>query len=166
MTDDVTIPSKVEVDIDNLDRFDDHVAIAPAEPLEVVYRNDKTFRSRTATVHGFTAAGEPLVLDDNARKLVVARHSEHANETIDRVRTLEATDEPRGPFSPAPPGLVAVYRDGSRAPVVFYDVYGRAVTVDFDDQVRQLMLPEHDEEVVRFESTLAGEVITGSETDA
>lgn len=165
MTDDVTVSNKVEVGIDNLDRFDDHVAVAPAEPLEAVYYNEKTSHHRTATVHGFTAAGQPLVLDSIAHKLVPVHQGAHINETVQNIRTLTLTDEPRGPFTPAPTGLVVVYHDGSRAPVVFYDVYGRAVTVDFDDQVRRLMLPERDDGMVRFESTLAGERIGSGGAD-
>lgn len=141
---------------------DNHVAIAPAEPLEVVYRQDEPFRSRTEAVHGFTAEGEPLVLDKVRCKLVPASENKRSAETVDSIRRREITNEPRAPFVPAPPGLVAVYQDGSRAPVVFYDVYGRAVTVDFDDQARRLMLPEYTEELVRFESTLQGEAITGA----
>lgn len=56
-----------------------------------------------------------------------------------------------GPFTAAPAVLVAVFADGREGPVLFYDLHGRAVLMDPDDVLCDLVLAETVADVVRVE---------------
>lgn len=156
MTDEVTIIDRIEVDIDGLSKFDDHAALPPAEPLEAVFVNAKIHTRRTLTVHGFTAAGHPLVLDPVGHKLVRVWSAATQAERFERIqRRATSTDSPVGPFTPAPPGMVAVFDDGTRDPVVFYDAHGRPVLIDREKKSRELYLITEDESLIAIEGNPA-----------
>lgn len=154
MTDEVTITDRIEVDTEGLSKFEDHAAIPAAEPLEAVFKDKKTHVHRKLTVHGFTAAGHALVLDTSrsGHRLLRVWEAAQTGEVFQRIQRRSTTPTAAtGPFTPAPPGLYAVLGDEIRVPVVFYDVGGRPVIIDADEQSRALYLASEDEGLVRIE---------------
>ena len=152
MTDEIVIVDRVQVDIGELGEFAhefaQHAAIPVSEPLQAVYVNRGGSR-RVCTVYGFTANGQPLVLNDDGTRLVTVWGLKSVQQQF---LGVQRPDNPplTGPFTPAPAGLVAVFQDGRKVPVVFYDVHGRAVLLGEDDH-RNLYLAEEDEALVRIE---------------
>lgn len=146
MTDEVAIIDRVQVDVAGVGDLNTYAAIPVSEPLHAVYAGTGRGRSHTREVYGFTASGDPLVLNDDGTRLVPAW-----KENGQRYR-VERPDNPplRGPFSAAPAGMFAVFHDGRRMPVVFYDVHGRAVLIGNDDD-RSLYLAVEDTEFARIE---------------
>lgn len=140
MTDEVTIIDRVQVEVENLNKLDDHVAIPSAEHIEAIYQNTKTGMTRSARVHGFTADRRALVLAPTGASLTPVRQGAEPDEKFLRLRTVDHDSEPRGPFTPAPPGLYALYGNGKKTPIVYYDVYGRPVVIDAEKHSRQLSL--------------------------
>lgn len=129
----VTIIGPVGVDISggDLNTLGGHAAIAPAEPVEAVYvRQDERRRvCRVVEVHAFTAYGTPLVL--GKRGLVPAADAAGSTESFDRLRP-QVEKVMVGPFTPAPPGMVARFAGSSMLPVLYFDVHGRPVSIDTD----------------------------------
>lgn len=152
MAQEIDIVDRVSVDVNGLGELDKRVAIAPATPLVVFYRNRSTQTFRRATVHGFNGSGEPLVVDGN--RLIRAVAAARPDETVDSIRPEGPTDRrdghPVGPFTPAPAGMTAVFSDAT-LPVAFYDVYGRACAIDRDPGARSLFVLEDDEGLVRID---------------
>lgn len=152
MTDEVSIIGRLDVGIDDgLDKLGAHAAIEPAEPVQAVYvgRDDQQ-RQRVAVVHAFTASGSPLVL--GRRGLVTAFSAAGPEENFDHVRARRPGPGPAvGPFTPAPPGLVAEFGDTSQ-PILFFDRHGRPVLIDNEPLGRALYLAEEDEQLVRITS--------------
>lgn len=156
--DEVSVIGRVDVDIDGLDKLgDDQAAVAPVEPVEAVYLRPGSPRYvRTAAVHAFTGDGTPLVL--GKRGLMRAGSAARSGEEFDHLRAV-AVGPGRGaagPFTPAPPGLVAEFATSSQ-PILFFDRYGRPVLIDNDDedpQGRNLYLARNDEDLVRITGTL------------
>ncbi|MEV4601319.1 hypothetical protein AB0K15_28445 [Amycolatopsis sp. NPDC049253] len=155
MTDEVVVSDRAQVDVDNLPKFDGHVAIPAAEPLEAVYRHDETGDERTATVHGFTADRYALVLNEGLGRLVRARHAARQHETFEGIKPPRTTAGPtgiRGPFTPAPPGMIVVFSDGTtREPIRCFDSLGRPVLIDLEPTSRALYLAQEDEGILRIE---------------
>ncbi|WP_143249890.1 hypothetical protein [Amycolatopsis sacchari] len=146
--DEVTIVDRVQVDIDDLGKLADHVAIPPAEQLEVVYVNTESGGRRTRRVYGFTAGGDALVVPNSGARLVAAHREAKPNERLHiRRRSDDYSDRPVGPFTPAPKGLTAVFTDGRRLPIAYYDVHGRSVCID-DDAACWLFVVHEDNEVL------------------
>lgn len=76
----------------------------------------------------------------------------HTGEVFQRIQCRSAAPTAAtGPFTPAPPGLYAVLGYEIRVPVAFYDVRGRPVIIDADEQSRALHLARDDEGLVRIE---------------
>lgn len=148
----VTIVDRVQVDVEGISEFGHHVAIPAVEPLEAVIHNKKTARWRSMPVYGFTASGQPLVLDPQRAKLVTISFMVNAGETA-RIQAREVRPEGAvGPFTPAPAGMTAVFDDGRRLPIVFYDVHGRPVSVFDGDKSRVLFVVDEDDDgLVRIE---------------
>lgn len=141
------IIDRVQVDVDDLKDFAAYAAIPATEPLEAMYQT--TNRLVNHPVYGFTASGDPLVLDDDSGRLVRAWENLRSGHKFIGLRR-RSKPPLTGPFTPAPPGMVAVFTDGHTAPVVFYDVYGRAVLMG-EDETRELYLAEEDEALVRVD---------------
>lgn len=135
----MTITDRIEVDIEGLSKFDDHAAIPAAEPLEAVVKDKKTHVQRMLTVHGFTASGHALVLDPSSNHLVRVWEATQTGGVFQRIQRRTTTPTAAtGPFTPAPPGLFAMFRDETRVPVVFYDVHGRPVIIDKEELSHEL----------------------------
>jgi hypothetical protein len=117
--------------------------------VEAVYlRRTGQQRERVAAVHAFTADGAPLVL--GKRGLESAFSAAGPQETFDHLRPrLAGLGPAAGPFTPAPPGLVAEF-DDSVQPVLFFGRHGRPVLVDNDPLGRALYLAEEDEALLRI----------------
>jgi hypothetical protein len=120
---------------------------APAD-LHAEYKTD-TGTSATLRIYAFSTEGHPLVLAPGGNRLV-------RPEVAERKMSYTGVHTPygpalTGPFTPAPPGLVAVFKDGHEQPVLYYDVHGRAVLMDMDDITCDLFLAESTNDVVRVE---------------
>jgi hypothetical protein len=128
------------------------VAIPTIEPLEVVIYDKETKGQYRRPVYGFTAAGQPPVLDKQAASLTSVGAILKPGETA-RIQTRDTRPFTAvGPFTPAPAGMIAVFSDGRRLPVVYYDVHGRPVCIDEGERSRVLfVLDEDDEILVRIE---------------
>lgn len=140
----VTIVGSVDADIAaDLDRLAENAAITPAEPVEAVYvRQDGQQGRRFVAVHAFTGAGTPLVL--GKRGLVPAWEAAGSGESFDHIQPRGAGHGPAvGPFTPAPPGMVAKFED-SMLPVLYFDLYGRPVVIDNDPHSAELYLAAED----------------------
>lgn len=153
MIDEVSVIGRVDVDIDGLAKLGAHAALVPAEPVVAVYLSRTgPQRERVATVHAFTADGAPLVL--GKRGLESAFSAAGPQETFDHLRPRSSGRGPAvGPFTPAPPGLVAEFDDSSQ-PILFFDRHGRPVLVDDDSLGRTLYLAEEDEALLRIAGKL------------
>src|SRR5690349_13120151 len=99
MTDEIAIVDRVQVDIEDLDKFDHHAAIPASEPLHAVYVNSAHSR-RVRTVYGFTAHGHPLVLNHDGSRLVDPWSDPRPGEKF--VGVQDADPPLSGPFTPAP----------------------------------------------------------------
>ncbi|MGW5703871.1 hypothetical protein [Amycolatopsis japonica] len=165
MTDEVTIIDRVQVEVENLNKLDSHAAIPAAEHIEAIYQSTKTSMTRRARVHGFTADLRALVLAPNGASLVPVRQGAGPDEKFLRLRTIDYATEPRGPFTPAPPGLFAVYGNGKRTPIVYYDIYGRPVVIDADDQSRQLTLALEDTDLAGIHGGPRGDTSASDNSD-
>ncbi|WP_432845580.1 hypothetical protein ACQPXB_32720 [Amycolatopsis sp. CA-161197] len=104
---------------------------------------------------GFTADRYALVLSEGLGRLVKAFSAARKLETFEGVKSPRTTAGPtgiRGPFTPAPPGMIVVFSDGTtREPVRYFDVLGRPVLIDLDSKSRALYLAQEDEGIVRIE---------------
>jgi hypothetical protein len=142
----VAIVDRVQVDVEGIPEFGHHAAIPAAEPLDVVIRDKKTKREHAQAVYGFTADGRPLVLDRQRAKLVPVS----SILTADQSARIEARSAQRfdavGPFTPAPTGMVALFSDGRRLPIVYYDIHGRAVCMEDGNKSRELFTLDEDDE--------------------
>lgn len=151
MTQEVALVDRVTVD--GLDNLGEHVAIAATVPLKVSLLNRSTKAFRSLDVHGFTASGQPLVL--NGTRLVQAFRATEPDETVHNVYPVAAgggdPTDPVGPFTPAPAGMTAVLSDGNQLPVVYYDVHGRACAIDREPISRALFVLEEDDGLVRID---------------
>jgi hypothetical protein len=141
-----------QVDVDGIPEFGHHAAIPAVEPLEVAIYDKKTKGQYRRTVYGFTAAGQPLVLDKQGGAVVpvgaILKPGETAHIQKRDTRPYTAV----GPFTSAPAGMTAVFSDGRRLPVVYYDVHGRPTCIYDGEKSRVLIaLDEDDEELVRIE---------------
>jgi hypothetical protein len=115
LSDEVVIVDRVQVDVEDLSKFENYAAIPVAEPMVVVYLHEPTKEHHTRAVHGFTADGHALVLSRNSYRLVRAfAATGPAKSASVSVRRTGRMSRARGPFTPAPPGMVAVFTDGSR----------------------------------------------------
>jgi hypothetical protein len=103
----------------------------------------------TSRVYAFSAEGHPLVLGFGGTRLV---RPEVAETKMTYVGIHAPFGPPlAGPFTPAPVGLLAVFADGRKQPVLFYDVHGRTVLMDPDDVACNLVLAEAVADVERVE---------------
>lgn len=146
------IVDRVVVDLEDLARLDDHAAIPAAEPLVALYRHTTTSVQRRLTVHGFTADGRALVLDSSSGRLVRTWEAAGDGERLVAVLPRDRAHETPavGPFTPAPPGLTAVFTGGRQVPVLFYDLYGRPAVIDGEEKGRCLYLATEDEALERI----------------
>lgn len=154
MPDEVEIVDRVQVDVAELKSFEDYAAITTAAPLHAVYKHKKAGHQRTEPVLGFTADRAALVLDEATGRLVRARSAAGSSWTLEAVRpahSIGGPTEARGPFTPAPPGMEAVFSDGSREPIRYFDVYGRPVLIDREPTSRSLYLAQEDEGIAAIE---------------
>ncbi|WP_435157100.1 hypothetical protein [Amycolatopsis sacchari] len=149
--DEVTIVDRVQVDLDDLGKLDNHIAIPPPEPLEVVYADTAGATTHVKRVFGFTADGEALILPESGTRLTPAWDLRKAgiHRRLRRVST-EPSYKPVGPFTPAPKGLTAVFEDGRRCPIVYYDARGRSLCIS-SSEARNLYVVEEDDEFVSVE---------------
>jgi len=122
---------------------------APAD-LHAGYQTDTgTPATATLRIYAFSTEGHPLVLAPGGTRLVPPWVAE-TKMTYTGVHTPYGPPL-TGPFTPAPPGLVAVFKDGHEQPVLYYDVHGRAVLMNMDDVTCDLFLAESTNDVVRVE---------------
>jgi len=125
----------------------------PAPPdLYAEYKDDpgRPTGGVTTRIYAFSIEGHPLVLDHGGSRLV--RPEALANGKMTYVGIQLPVGPPlTGPFTPAPPGLVAVFGDGHEEPVLYYDVHGRAVLMIKDHASCDLFLAEDANDVVRVE---------------
>lgn len=151
--DEIAIVDRVPVNIEGMPEFSHHVAIPAVEPLDVLIFNDANKTTvRRLPVYGFTADGNPLVLDPREARLVSANAILAAGERARITQRYVAPYAAVGPFTPAPGGMIAVFSDGRRLPILYYDVHGRAVCADNDARSRTLfVLDDEDEEPIRIE---------------
>lgn len=121
----------------------------PAPPgLHAEYKTD-IGTIGTLRIYAFSTEGHPLVLTPDGDRLV---RPEVAETKMTYVGVHTPFGPPlTGPFTSAPPGLVAVFSDGHEEPVLYYDVYGRAALMDENDVTCDLVLAENINEVVRVE---------------
>lgn len=148
MSEDITISDQVDVHVEGLRDFDHHVAIPAIAPLEAVFSH-RSGRVSTRKVHGFNALGVALVLNGTSSRLVSVHEATPRDGDFVGVRE-RPSPAMIGPFSPAPPGMTAVFTSGERLPVVYYDSLGRAVLIG-EDPHRGLYLAEEDEGLARIE---------------
>ena len=159
---------RLPADADGVDGVSIYAAGASAEYLEAVYEGSAAGQPwyRGAPVLAFTAAGTALVLDYERGRLVPAERYEDGGGG--RFLRVQPSDLPpmSGPFTPAPAGMIAFFKDGSHTPVVFYDVLGRAVLMsDFEN--RELYLAESDPLFIRIDGgPVVSPPTTGKGTDA
>jgi hypothetical protein len=142
----VAIVDRVQVDVEGIPENSHHVAIPAVEPLEVVIYSKKASRRRSMPVYGFTAAGQPLVVDPQGARLVSAAGVVKAGETMWIQAREEKPEAAVGPFTPAPAGMTAVYEDGRRLPIVYYDVHGRPVSIFAGDKSHVLFVVDEDDD--------------------
>lgn len=122
-------------------------AVAAPPDLHARYETDAGTYA-TTRIYAFSAEGHPLVLRFG-KQLV---RPEVAETKMTYVGVHVPFGPPlAGPFTPAPTGLVAVFSDGREQPVLFYDVHGRAVLIDFDDVTCDLVLAETVTDLQRVE---------------
>lgn len=119
---------------------------APAD-LHAEYRTIG-YPSMTSQIYAFSTEGHPLVLAPGGTHLV---RPEEANTRTPYVGIYSPGPPLTGPFTPAPEGLVAVFRDGHEQPVLYYDIHGRAVLMDTADVTCDLFLAESTNDVLRVE---------------
>ncbi|ANY06941.1 hypothetical protein [Pseudonocardia sp. HH130630-07] len=119
---------------------DNHVAIAPAAPVEAVYRL-RDGREWSDPVHGFTYDGRALVAHSPSGSLIPATHPQ--KQFVGLRASLPS--HPEGPFTPAPDGMVAHFRDGGVQQLRWYDRYGRPVLLDNQPTSRAFYLAADDE---------------------
>jgi hypothetical protein len=143
----IAIVDRVQVDVGDLDRFDTHVAVVSARAMDAHYTT-RSGNRLVKPVHGFTATGLPLVLDVDRKVLVPAARVLTPGTVFHGL--VDAEQPLSGPFTPAPPGMVAVLNDGHRIPVVFYDRFGRAVLIGADPD-RSLYLATEEEDLADIE---------------
>lgn len=152
MAQEVDIVDRVSVDVDGLGDLGQHAAIAPAARLKVLLRNRTTKEFRSLPVYGFTAAGEPLVpAGAHLTRAVAAAAPDESVHSILPETPSERLENPVGPFTPAPAGMTAVFDDGSRLPVAYYDVHGRACAINLEPISRTLFVLEEGEGLVRID---------------
>jgi len=102
----------------------------------------------TTPIYAFSTDGHPLVLEGD--RLIRADALGQQKMVFDGIYTPFGPPL-TGPFTPAPPGLVAVFDDGREQPVVFYDVHGRAVLINEEDVTCDLVLAEALDRTVRVD---------------
>lgn len=124
----------------------------PAPPnLRAEYKTDPK-NPRPASwipVYAFSTEGHPLVLAPDDTRLVRA---EVAFPGMTCVGIRQPSEPPMtGPFTPAPPGLTAVFHDGHEEPIPYFDLDGRPVLVFQDEAVCYLTLTDHHRDVKRVE---------------
>ncbi len=148
--DEVRVVDRVSVGVENLDRLDAYTAIPTVRPLVAVFVAMPGGEVRHEAVHGFSAAGHPLVLGADRRALVEAWRAPSRDEHFAGVEPDPERPGVTGPFTPAPAGMVAVFDDGRSVPAPFYDRYGRVVLLGDDACGRELYLAGDDPALVRI----------------